>query len=386
MKSKGTILLVEDTHESLRLLTEILSAEGYTARPADSGELALVSAAAHPPELILLDIRMPGMDGFEVLRRLQAGDATRDIPVIILSAIIETAERVEGLKLGAVDFVAKPFQKEELLSRIRTHMELSRSRRRLLDQAAELARANEQLKSNIARMEHSEKTLRASEERLRVILDSTDDGILAVDASGKAVFLNRRFVELWRIPPSLVDNGDDNAMLDFVLKQLADPDGFLQKVRRLYNTADIDNDTILFKDGRLFERYSMPIMDSGSIIGRLWSFRDVTERKRAEEEKRNLERQVQQAQKMEGLGMLAGGIAHDFNNILMAVLGHAELALDEISPMSAARGNLTEITTAARRAADLCRQMLAYAGKASFALERVGLRDLVEEMAHLLKT
>jgi len=113
---------------------------------------------------------------------------------------------------------------------------------------------------------------------------------------------------------------------------------------------------------------------------------DVTERRRAEEEKRNLERQVQQAQKLESLGVLAGGIAHDFNNILMAVLGHAELALEEISPMSAARGNLTEITTATRRAADLCRQMLAYAGKASFALERVGLRDLVEEMAHLLKT
>ena len=89
---------------------------------------------------------------------------------------------------------------------------------------------------------------------------------------------------------------------------------------------------------------------------------------------------------MESLGVLAGGIAHDFNNILMAVQGHAELALDGIPPTSPARGNLTEITTAARRAADLCRQMLAYAGKASFALERVGLGDLVEEMADLLKT
>jgi PAS domain S-box-containing protein len=113
---------------------------------------------------------------------------------------------------------------------------------------------------------------------------------------------------------------------------------------------------------------------------------DLTERKLAEEEKRKLEEQVRQAQKMESLGVLAGGIAHDFNNILMAVLGHAELALDEISPMSPARRSLTEIATAARRAADLCRQMLAYAGKASIAPERVGLRDLVEEMAHLLKT
>jgi two-component system cell cycle sensor histidine kinase/response regulator CckA len=96
--------------------------------------------------------------------------------------------------------------------------------------------------------------------------------------------------------------------------------------------------------------------------------------------------QVQQAQKLESLGVLAGGIAHDFNNLLMAVLGHAELALEEIPPVSPVRRNLTEIMTAARRAADLSLQMLAYAGKATFALERVALRDLVEEMAHLLKT
>ncbi|MDA8180003.1 MAG: PAS domain S-box protein, partial [Deltaproteobacteria bacterium] len=130
-----------------------------------------------------------------------------------------------------------------------------------------------------------------------------------------------------------------------------------------------------------------PLRDAaGSITSVMSIITDVTERKRTEEEKRNLERQIRQTQKLESLGVLAGGIAHDFNNILMAVLGHAELALEEISPMSPARGSLTGITTAARRAADLCRQMLAYAGKASFALERVGLRDLVEEMAHLLKT
>ena len=130
-----------------------------------------------------------------------------------------------------------------------------------------------------------------------------------------------------------------------------------------------------------------PLRDAaGSITSVMSIITDITEIKRAEEEKLNLERQVQQAQKMESLGVLAGGIAHDFNNLLMVVLGHAELALKEISPMSPACGSITEIATAAHRAADLCRQMLAYAGKASFALERVGLRDLVEEMAHLLKT
>ena len=143
------------------------------------------------------------------------------------------------------------------------------------------------------------------------------------------------------------------------------------------------------RDGRsipmLFS--ASPIYDeSGRFEGVVCMAHDITERKRAEEEKLSLERQVQQAQKLESLGVLAGGIAHDFNNILMAVQGHAELALGGLPPTSPARGNLAEITTATRRAADLCRQMLAYAGKASFALERVALGDIVEEMADLLKT
>ena len=124
----------------------------------------------------------------------------------------------------------------------------------------------------------------------------------------------------------------------------------------------------------------------GTPVTMIGTIQDVTERKQAEEEKRDLELQVQQAQKLESLGVLAGGIAHDFNNLLMVVMGHAELASKGISPMSPARENLSEITTAARRAADLCRQMLAYAGKASFSLERVALRELVEEMANLLRT
>ncbi|HWS16267.1 MAG TPA: response regulator, partial [Candidatus Methylomirabilis sp.] len=109
------------------------------------------------------------------------------------------------------------------------------------------------------------------------------------------------------------------------------------------------------------------------------------ERRESEEEKLNRERQVQRSQKLESLGVLAGGIAHEFNNLLMVILGHAELALGAIPPTSPARGSLTEITTASRRAADLSHQMLAYAGKASFALERVELGELVEEMAHLLE-
>jgi CheY-like chemotaxis protein len=115
MNDKGVILVVDDTSTSLKLLTGTLAAKGYEVRAANSGELALASVALLPPELILLDIRMPGMDGYEVSRRLKSREESRDIPIIFISALTEVEDRVEGFRCGAVDFVTKPFQREELL-------------------------------------------------------------------------------------------------------------------------------------------------------------------------------------------------------------------------------------------------------------------------------
>jgi putative two-component system response regulator len=177
MMNEGTIMVVEDTQASLKLITDILVAEGYQVRPADSGELALASIEAMPPELILLDIIMPGMDGFEVLRRLKAQEETRDIPVIILSAITEGEQRVKGLNLGAVDFISKPYQADELLARVRTHMELFRLRFQLEQQAADLRSANEQLQSDIAKRKQAEAALRESHAKLERNLKGAIDVI-----------------------------------------------------------------------------------------------------------------------------------------------------------------------------------------------------------------
>ncbi len=125
--------------------------------------------------------------------------------------------------------------------------------------------------------------------------------------------------------------------------------------------------------------------DDGELIAGFVAFPDITERRRAEQEKLALERQMQQAQKLESLGVLAGGIAHDFNNLLMIILGSAELALEELSPMSPGRDSIQEIESACKRAAELAQQMLAYSGKGRFVIEPIDLRKLVEETAHLLE-
>lgn len=147
MVSKGKILAVDDTPASLRLLTELLENEGYEVRSALSGELALLSATSNPPELILLDIRMPEIDGFEVCRHLKSQPETHDIPVIFISSLSETDDKVQGFQLGAVDFVVKPYQKEELLARVSTHLQVVRLNNHLEELLAE--RTAELLKSEV---------------------------------------------------------------------------------------------------------------------------------------------------------------------------------------------------------------------------------------------
>jgi DNA-binding response OmpR family regulator/two-component sensor histidine kinase len=153
----GEILIVEDTPASLKLLGDLLSAAGYLVRQAPDGELALWSAGARPPELILLDIRMPGMDGFEVCRRLKETPPLRDIPVIFLSAQYDTDDKVRGFQAGAVDFIAKPYQPEEVLVRAQVHIRLARTQLALEASNAELGRTVAQLRSARAEVERAER-------------------------------------------------------------------------------------------------------------------------------------------------------------------------------------------------------------------------------------
>jgi DNA-binding response OmpR family regulator len=146
----GEVLIVEDSAPNLRLLVDTLTTAGYVARPANSGELALASVAAKAPDLILLDICMPGMDGFEVFRRLRAQAGSHDVPVIFISGVTEVEARIEGLKQGAVDFVVKPFCGEELLARVHTHVQLRHLQLRRERDATELKRANDALQAEIA--------------------------------------------------------------------------------------------------------------------------------------------------------------------------------------------------------------------------------------------
>ncbi|WP_449421014.1 sensor histidine kinase [Phormidium nigroviride] len=120
----GLILIVDDTPTNLDVISEALSNAGYKVAIATSGERALQQVERRPPDLILLDIMMPGIDGFETCKRLKANAKTCDIPVIFMTALADVDNKVKGLKLGAVDYVTKPFQEQEVLARVKTHLQL----------------------------------------------------------------------------------------------------------------------------------------------------------------------------------------------------------------------------------------------------------------------
>ncbi|MCP4105697.1 MAG: hybrid sensor histidine kinase/response regulator [Desulfobacteraceae bacterium] len=134
---EGDILVIDDNSENLRILTNLLSELGYYVRPVPDGNMAISSALAMPPDLILLDIMMPEIDGFEVCQKLKEFTETRDIPVIFLTAKVETDDIVKGFKTGAADYVTKPFNFYELLARINTHLDLKRSKDIIMKQSRE---------------------------------------------------------------------------------------------------------------------------------------------------------------------------------------------------------------------------------------------------------
>ena len=166
----ATLLIVDDKPQNLRLVSDFLAEQGFELMLSRSGTQALEKVRMEPPDLVLLDLRMPEMDGFEVCRRLKADPDTSDIPVIFMTAVDDTAHKVEGFSLGAVDYITKPIQREELLARIRHHLQLHRLQLELSAKTEDLGHKNEELEAYGRTIAHSLKTPLASATRFLEIL------------------------------------------------------------------------------------------------------------------------------------------------------------------------------------------------------------------------
>lgn len=144
---RSSILVVDDTPENLTTLRQILTDHQYVVRPAISGEVALRAVNAELPDLILLDIMMPSMDGYEVCSLIKADEDKKHVPIIFISSLDETVDKVKAFSIGAVDYITKPFQVEEVLARVHTHITLSNLQKSLQEKNTQLQKAIDEIKT-----------------------------------------------------------------------------------------------------------------------------------------------------------------------------------------------------------------------------------------------
>jgi two-component system, sensor histidine kinase and response regulator len=178
----NTILIVDDQPTNLKMLFSFLQESGFKVLVAQTGESAIKKLEKVSPDLILLDVMLPGLDGFETCRRLKATAQTKDIPVIFMTALSESMDRIKGLKVGAVDYITKPFQQEEVLARIENQLQLRRLQKQLEDQ-------NQQLQQEI-------KNRRKIEERLQVVIQAANDGFWDWNLESGDIYISPRCKEM----------------------------------------------------------------------------------------------------------------------------------------------------------------------------------------------
>lgn len=236
--------------------------------------------------------------------------------------------------------------------------------------------------AELERMRSAE-ALRMSEERLRTLFEGIDDALCVHDDEGRLMDCNaaacrRLGYARCELLSMRIQDIEKRPAKDGVLRRMAE---LVERGSLIFESEYVTHNGDVIPVDIHASRIEYSGRQAVLVVAR-----DITERRRAEDERERLQAQIQQAQKLESLGILAGGIAHDFNNLLMGVLGNASLALMELPETSPARESLVQIEVAAQRAAELSKQMLAYSGKGKFIIQPVNLSALVEDMVHLLES
>lgn len=310
-------------------------------------------------DILLLDYRLSGRCALEMLKELYQVRSL-DIPVVLVTGHGDEEVALQALKLGASNYVPK---NPGYLHQMPGILENAFHRAQLVRDHAALSE---------------------SESKYKTLVENIPQRIFTKDTESVYVSCNENFAKDLGISPDQLAGKTD---YDFFPRSLADK--YRADDRRIMatgKTEELEQKYIHSGEETWIHTIKTPIRrEDGSVSGILGVSRDISERKRSKAEKENLRAQLIHAQKLEALGRLAGGVAHDFNNMLGVILGHADLALNQLTPAQPLFANLEEIYKAARRSANLTRQLLAFARKQTIAPNVLDLNDTVEGMLKMLQ-
>jgi signal transduction histidine kinase len=359
------LLIVDDQPVNIQVLYRVFAAD-HQVLMATSGAKALEICRETLPDLVLLDVMMPEMDGFEVLRRLKADPQTAHIPVIFVTALDAVEDETHGLTLGAVDFIGKPIKPAIVRARVLTHLELARARA-----------------------------------LLGATLDATADGIAVFGTDGSLLGCNQRFANMWHIPKELVAAGDQMAIMEYIHTSSAS-DGAALALFGAGAAEAGESETVLeLQDGRVLQVSQAPLHAHGDQDGRVLSFSDVTDRVRAERalESLNLvlEAKVQErtmalrealttaADANRAKSDFLSNMSHELRTPLNAILILSETLLEQMrGPLNERQqASLRNIESSGRHLLDLVNDILdlakVEAGRMELACETRALAEVCEE-------
>ena len=328
---KPAILIIDDDPNNLAVLRDSLREFNYTVLAAEDGESGIARADYARPDLILLDIMMPGIDGYETCRRLKLLESTKDIPVIFMTALAETGHKVRGLEAGGVDYITKPFQQGELLARVGVHLsirELTNKLReaneslenRVAERTADLAKTNRELTAEIAERRQVEERLRASKRKFRAIFDQTFQFIGLMTLDGSLIDINRAALNFiggaeadvigrpfWETPWWTHSAEEQEKLRQAVMKAAA---GEFVRFETTHAAAD--------GSLRCFDFSLKQVRDeAGNLVLLIPEGRDITERKEMERLKDEM----------------ISAVSHEMRTPLTAMLGYTEFMLEnELEP------------------------------------------------------
>jgi two-component system, cell cycle sensor histidine kinase and response regulator CckA len=363
------LLIVDDDPYERELLEIMLKPEGFLLLTADSGEKAIAIVAKQPPDLILLDIMMPGMNGYQVTSKFKGDPATQNIPIIMITALDDRNARMLGLSAGAEDFLIKPLDRAELCARVKNLL-------RLKAYGDYHDRYSQMLEGEVASRTAD---LVESERLYRSTFDTAPVGIVHMGLDGQWLRVNQRLCDLLGYSREELQGP---AVRDLIQagETAAEAESLRQMAAGTLNRHVVDEKRYRRRDGTfVWARVNMSVHRDAQ--GQSQHFISVIE---DTTERRTLEAQIRQASKMDAIGHLASGVAHDFNNLLTVILGFAEFVAADASMTKAHGKDLGEIIKAARRATGLTKQLLAFSRQQVLHAAPLDVNGLITEMSGML--